>query len=61
MLKAGGIPVIPGDTILEKSKYARDNLDYFRTMLVPEPRGNSNMYAALQVPLTIEDADIGGF
>lgn len=31
---AGGIPPIPGKTMLEKSKYVRDNLDYLRTMKV---------------------------
>jgi proline racemase len=55
----GGIPSIPGETMLEKSKYARDNLDYLRTLLVHEPRGHSNMYAALLVPPTVEEADIG--
>lgn len=55
----GGIPPIPGKTMLEKSWYARENLDYLRTMLVHEPRGHSNMYAALLVPPTIEEADVG--
>ena len=55
----GGVPPIPGKTMLEKSWYARENLDYLRTMLVHEPRGHSNMYAALLVPPTIEEADVG--
>ena len=55
----GGIPSIPGKTMLEKSKYARDNLDDLRSLLVHEPRGHSNMYAALLVPPTLEEADIG--
>ena len=55
----GGIPRIPGKTMLEKSKYARDNLDDLRSLLVHEPRGHSNMYAALLVPPTAEEADIG--
>jgi proline racemase len=55
----GGIPSIPGKTMLEKSKYARDNLDDLRCLLVHEPRGHSNMYAALLVPPTVEEADIG--
>jgi proline racemase len=55
----GGIPSIPGKTMLEKSKYARDHLDYLRTMLVHEPRGNNNMYAALLVPPTVDKADMG--
>jgi proline racemase/trans-L-3-hydroxyproline dehydratase len=55
----GGIPPIPGKTMLEKSKYARDHMDYLRTMLVHEPRGNNNMYAALLVPPTVDKADMG--
>jgi len=55
----GGIPFIPGKTMLEKSKYVRNNLDYLRTLLVHEPRGHSNMYAALLVPPCDERADFG--
>ena len=55
----GGIPFIPGKTMLEKSKYTRDNLDYIRTLLVYEPRGHSNMYASLLVPPTVDGADFG--
>lgn len=54
-----GIPVIPGKTMLEKSKYARDNLDYLRRLLVHEPRGHANMYAALLVAPTVAEADFG--
>ena len=55
----GGIPFIPGKTMLEKSKYVRNNLDYVRTLLVHEPRGHSNMYAALLVPPCDDRADFG--
>jgi len=55
----GGIPFIPGKTMLEKSKYTRNNLDYIRTLLVYEPRGHSNMYASLLVPPTVDGADFG--
>ena len=55
----GGIPFIPGITMLEKSKYVRNNLDYLRTLLVHEPRGHSNMYAALLVPPCDVRADFG--
>jgi proline racemase len=55
----GGIPSIHGQTMLEKAKYARDHLDYLRSLLVHEPRGHSNMYAALLIPPTLEEADIG--
>ena len=55
----GGAPPIPGETMLEKLKYVRDNLDYLRTFLIHEPRGHSNMYAALLVPPTVNGADFG--
>lgn len=55
----GGVPPIPGDTMLEKSKYVRDHMDYLRTLLVHEPRGHGNMYASLVVPPTVPEADFG--
>lgn len=54
-----GIPPIPGDTMLEKGSYVRDHLDYLRTFLVNEPRGHSNMYAALLTPPTNPNAQYG--
>ena len=55
----GGLPPIPGETMLEKARYVRDNMDHLRTLLVHEPRGHGNMYAALIVPPTMPDADVG--
>ena len=43
----GGFPEIPGDTILEKRRYAQQNLDFFRTGLMWEPRGHADMYGAI--------------
>ena len=54
-----GVPPIPGETMLEKAKYVYDNLDHLRTLLVHEPRGHGNMYAALVVPPAVEVADFG--
>jgi proline racemase len=54
-----GVPPIPGETMLEKSKYVRDHMDYLRTLLVHEPRGHGNMYASLVVPPTVDEADFG--
>jgi trans-L-3-hydroxyproline dehydratase len=34
----GGLPPIPGDTILTKRRYAREHLDRLRTALMWEPR-----------------------
>ena len=55
----GGIPPIPGATVLEKVKYVQDHMDYLRTFLVNEPRGHANMYAALVIPPTDARADFG--
>ena len=35
----GGIPDIPGKTMAEKRDFVKQNLDYFRTALLNEPRG----------------------
>jgi proline racemase/trans-L-3-hydroxyproline dehydratase len=43
----GGIPHIPGKTILEKREYFRNRLDDIRTSLLMEPQGNKNMYGAV--------------
>lgn len=42
-----GYPIIPTDTILNMRKYVKENLDHYRTMLMLEPRGHSEMYGAL--------------
>lgn len=55
----GGVPPIPGETMLDKLKYVRSHMDYLRTFLVHEPRGHSNMFAALLTPPTVEGADFG--
>ena len=55
----GGVPPIPGATMMEKARYVRENLDYLRTLLVHEPRGHGNMYASFVVPPTREEADFG--
>jgi proline racemase len=54
-----GVPPIPGDTMMEKARSLRDNMDHLRTLLVHEPRGHGNMYASLIVPPTTPDADVG--
>ena len=37
----GGYPPLEGATILEKRRYARDQLDHLRRMLMAEPRGHA--------------------
>ncbi|MFC1554575.1 proline racemase family protein [candidate division KSB1 bacterium] len=55
----GGYPEIKGDTILEKRRYAKENLDYLRTALMWEPRGHADMYGCLLAPPVTSDADFG--
>ncbi len=55
----GGVPPIPGRTMLDKLKYMRDHLGHLRTFLVHEPRGHSNMFASVLTPPTVAEADFG--
>jgi len=56
-----GLPEIKGNTILEKRKYFRDNLDYIRTGTMWEPRGHADMYGAIITEPVSADADFGTF
>jgi len=55
----GGYPDLPGQTILEKRRYARDHLDHLRTALMWEPRGHADMYGCIVTPPVSPEADIG--
>ncbi len=44
-----GYPPIPGATLLDKRRHARDHLDRFRKLLMFEPRGHYDMYGVLPV------------
>lgn len=57
----GGLPDIPGNTILEKRRYFRDHFDHLRTGLMWEPRGHADMYGAILTEPTTDDADFGVF
>src|SRR5947209_14200116 len=51
----GGLPPLPGNTILEKRRYMQQHLDHIRKALMWEPRGHRDMYGcALTPPLTSE-------
>jgi len=54
-----GVPEIPGQTMLERRRYAKENLDHLRTALMWEPRGHADMYGALLTPPVTEGADLG--
>lgn len=55
----GGLPPIPGDTILAKRRYARENLDHFRRALMFEPRGHADMYGCILTEPVTSDGDMG--
>jgi trans-L-3-hydroxyproline dehydratase len=55
----GGLPPIPGDTILERRRYLIQNLDYLRTALMWEPRGHADMYGAILTDPVTQEADAG--
>ena len=55
----GGIDPIPGGTILEKRRYAREHLDRLRRSIVFEPRGHADMYGAVLTEPVTPDGDLG--
>ncbi len=54
-----GYPTLPGNTILERRRYAREHFDDLRTALMWEPRGHADMYGCLVTPPVTPEADIG--
>lgn len=56
-----GYPEIEGNTILEKRKFFRDNLDFIRKGCMWEPRGHADMYGAVITEPCSEGADFGCF
>ncbi|MBW6456568.1 MAG: proline racemase family protein [Trueperaceae bacterium] len=55
----GGIPRIPGATILEKRRWVREELDHVRRALILEPRGHADMYGAYLTEPVTAAADLG--
>ena len=53
-----GYPDIPGDTILDKRRHAREHLDHLRRFLMHEPRGHADMYGVIRVAPDHPDADL---
>ena len=54
-----GYPDLPGETILERRRYAREHFDHLRTALMWEPRGHADMYGCIVTPPVSEGADFG--
>lgn len=55
----GGVPVIPGNTFQEKWKWAKENLDDLRKMLMFEPRGSNVMSGSIITTPCTPGADVG--
>ena len=55
----GGVDPIPGATILEKRRFARERLDGLRRGLMFEPRGHADMYGAIPTEPVTPDGDAG--
>lgn len=55
----GGLPYLPGNTIVEKQSFFREELDSLRKMVMHEPRGHSDMFGGVLCEPTIEGAHLG--
>jgi proline racemase len=55
----GGLPRIPGKTILSKRRYVQDHWDEVRRGLMWEPRGHADMYGAIITEPEGEESDLG--
>ncbi len=53
-----GYPPLQGLTLLERRRFARENLDHLRHFLMYEPRGHFDMYGALLVEPDHPEADL---
>jgi len=56
-----GLPEVKGNTILEKRRFFKDNLDYIRKGIMWEPRGHADMYGAIITEPTSSNGDFGTF
>jgi trans-L-3-hydroxyproline dehydratase len=55
----GGYPELPGATILERRRYAKEHYDDLRRALMWEPRGHADMYGCVLTPPVSAVADFG--
>jgi proline racemase len=55
----GGVPALPGATMLERKLHFEEHLDDLRLLLMREPRGHGAMSGAILQPPTRPDADWG--
>jgi len=56
-----GFPHIEGNSVLEKRRFFKSNLDDYRKSLMWEPRGHNDMYGAIITEPTQNNTDFGVF
>jgi trans-L-3-hydroxyproline dehydratase len=54
-----GFPVLRGESLLAQRRFARQEYDNFRKMLMWEPRGHADMYGCILTPAVSPEADFG--
>lgn len=55
----GGLPPIPGETMLARRRHMLERLDHVRRLLMWEPRGHQDMYGCVVTPPVSKDAQAG--
>lgn len=55
----GGVPVLRGNTMMEKKEYFMEHCDEIRVMAMQEPRGHADMFGAVLTEPTCPEADYG--
>jgi proline racemase len=55
----GGLPYIPGKTVVEKTLYLKENSDWIRKMLINKPRGNENQAGIILTEPCCNEANAG--
>lgn len=55
----GGVPEVPGNSMIEKKQYLEEHMDYLRTSMMYEPRGHKDMFGSIIMEPTTKDADLG--
>ena len=55
----GGLPPLPGASILDRRRWMREHLDHLRRALMWEPRGHFDMYGCVLTPPVTPGADLG--
>jgi len=55
----GGLPFIPGKTVVEKTLYLKENADWIRKMLMNGPRSNENQSGIILTEPCCSQADAG--